>query len=284
VTPSGQPDLPAAWRERDISDWQAEIGVPRLEISMVLPSTNDRARDLAATGAAPMTTVIAGTQSSGRGRSGRSWHSPPDSGLWISVILAGEMGAAGVLPLAVGVGVARALERFSPRRVDLKWPNDLLVDDRKVAGILCEATGDSRHGIVVGIGVNLRRPPEGVPEELEESIIFLEEVSAGMVPEPALTRALIGELGRWAQPAPPSLEGRLRTEWEERDCLRGRAVRTESGPVGTATGISSDGALEIRSSTGETVRIRSGGVRLETGATSTALHAFSPDRTIQGAE
>lgn len=202
----------------------------------------------------------------------------------MSILLAGEGGAANVLPLAVGVAAARALERFSPLPVSLKWPNDLLFGDQKVAGILCEAAGDGRDGIVVGIGVNLRRPLSGVPDELAPNIAFLEEVAGGAVREPSLARVLVGEIGHWARPAPRSLAGRLRAEWEARDCLTGRPVHLENGIRGIARGVSKDGSLELVASDGRALRVRSGSVRLDLEDGSLALHAFNRDRTIKGGE
>jgi BirA family biotin operon repressor/biotin-[acetyl-CoA-carboxylase] ligase len=274
--------LPPAWRGRSVGEWAEELGVPSLEIAAVLPSTNDRLRDLADEGAPVLTTVIAGAQSHGRGRSGKSWHSSSEAGLWISVLLQGDPDGIGVLPLAVGVAAARALERFSPAAVALKWPNDLLIGERKVAGILCESTGDARVGVVVGIGVNLRRPRDGVPDELVSSAGFLEEAAGTLVPEPALARALVGELSRWARPAPAALRGRLRAEWEERDALRGRRVVLETGGGGVARGVGDDGSLQIHAADGRSLSVRSGGVRLGEPGGSPALHAKASDRTSPG--
>jgi BirA family biotin operon repressor/biotin-[acetyl-CoA-carboxylase] ligase len=277
-------DVPRAWRGRDVGAWAGELGVPSLELTGILPSTNDRLRDLALSGAKPFATVIAGAQSRGRGRGGKGWHSPPDSGLWISILLGGEGGAPGVLPLAVGVAAARALEHFSAVPVALKWPNDLLVGGRKMAGILCEATGDGREGIVVGIGVNLRRTSLTIPDELVESMAFLEEVSGAEIPEPSLARILLSELRRWTHPTPSSLDGRLRAEWERRDILRGQPVRVESGLEGVALGVSNDGSLAVAESGGRVAQVRSGSVRLVLGDGSAAVRAFDRKLTSPGVE
>jgi BirA family biotin operon repressor/biotin-[acetyl-CoA-carboxylase] ligase len=283
MTPIAPDTIPSAWRGRGIDAWAKELGVPHLELVGSISSTNDRLRDLAEAGAVPLTTVIAGAQTLGRGRSGKAWHSAPDAGLWISVLLSGNRGVMGVLPLAVGVAVARALERYSPSPIELKWPNDLLVGGRKVAGILCESAGDGKAGIVVGIGVNLRQPVDGLPNELASSVVHLEEIADAPVSEPILARGLIGELGRWAHPAPTLLVGHLRAEWEARDCLRGRPVRIENGSRGIACGVSDDGFLEVGGGDGEVVLVRSGGVRLDVGDGSLPLHEFNEVRTNPGA-
>lgn len=157
------------WEGRDAEAWAGVLGVPRLELHAEVTSTNARFRDATA----PFTTVVAHAQREGRGREGRTWHSPPGGGLWMSVLLPLPPGGPpGVVPLAVGVAAAEAVEAAIGGKVGrglalgLKWPNDLLVVGngvvgngmlhtraRKLAGILCEAVPG---GIVAGVGVNLR--------------------------------------------------------------------------------------------------------------------------------
>jgi BirA family biotin operon repressor/biotin-[acetyl-CoA-carboxylase] ligase len=133
-------------------------------------STNDVALSLAATGAPDGTAVLADTQTAGRGRRGRAWHSPPASGLYLSVVLeAGELlPALSVVTLAAGVAAAEAVRAASGLPVELKWPNDLVIGRpwRKLGGILCESSGagGQLEAIVVGIGINLR--PAAFPPEV----------------------------------------------------------------------------------------------------------------------
>jgi BirA family biotin operon repressor/biotin-[acetyl-CoA-carboxylase] ligase len=116
--------------------------------------------------------VIADEQTSGRGRRGHSWFSPPGSGLYVSVVLApataiDPMRAVTLLTLAAGVALAEGIEQASGLRVDLKWPNDLLVSGRKLGGILAESSGTGdRATVVVGYGINVR--PTAYPPELRE--------------------------------------------------------------------------------------------------------------------
>jgi len=274
VKSGGQTPGPRGWQGRTTDSWAAELGVPRLELHDELTSTNDRLRALAQGGGTPaFTVVVAGAQSKGRGRMGRQWHSPPDSGLWLSVLVRdGSDGFPGLLPLAVGVAVARSLERLVADPVALKWPNDILIGDRKVAGILCETVGEPGEGIVVGIGVNLRAPEGGLPPNLAAGVEFLEDVSGLPMAEPAVARLLLGELGRWVRPVPVRLEGRLLAEWECRDCLRGKPVILEDGTGGMASGVRSDGALGVTLADGRELDVRAGGVRLVGGGRSPALH------------
>ena len=261
---TGDGSLPPEWRGRLPGEWAEELGVPALELHARIGSTNRRLRSLAAVGGAvPWTTVVAGEQTAGRGRAGRSWHSPPGAGLWMSVLL--ELDAdsgSGILPLAAGVSVARALEEVSGAPMGLKWPNDILFGGRKIAGILCEARGPDARGAIVGIGVNVRRPEEGYPPGLEVHAAFLGEASAAGVRLPRLAGAIIRELHRWAAPPPARLAGALRGEWEARDVLPGRPVRLAGGRSGTARGVSGEGWLRVTAADGTLATVRAGAVEV----------------------
>ncbi len=253
---------PGSWSGDPEATWAERIGVPLLELHPTLSSTSDRLREVAAAGAPSFAMVVAGRQTAGRGRVGRTWHSADGGGLWASLLLRDRAPSlSGVLPLAVGVAVARALERWLPGAIGLKWPNDVMVGDRKVAGILCEAVGEPDEGVVVGMGVNLRPPADGLPAELAGAVAFVESEAGVPVPDPEVARGIVRELGRWAQPVPRRLEGRLRDEWESRDVLRGCAVILEGGSTGVAVGVEPDGALRVTDPTHGTRAIRSGGVR-----------------------
>jgi BirA family transcriptional regulator, biotin operon repressor / biotin---[acetyl-CoA-carboxylase] ligase len=131
-------------------------------------STNDVALKAAEAAAAEGLVVIADEQTAGRGRQGHTWHSPPGSGLYVSIVLrppllGGEMPAPGLLTLGAGVALAEAIETISGLRADIKWPNDLLVGRRKLAGILAEAASREAGLVVLGYGINVSTrafPPE----------------------------------------------------------------------------------------------------------------------------
>ena len=270
--------LPGAWAGDSAEGWARALGVPRLEIHSVLPSTNAHLRRIArgTPEAEPFMTVVADSQTEGRGREGRAWHSARGAGLWMSVLVSvDEPGNPGVLPLAAGVATALAVERVSGLPAAIKWPNDVLVGDRKVAGILCEAAGESGTFAAVGVGVNLRLPAAGFPAELARSAGFLEELSGRAVPDSTLAAALIGELKRWVMPTPATLEGALRRQWDSRDCLSGRRVKLDSGDAGIVSGVSPAGELEITLDGGSALSVRSGSVRIEGAGESRALHARS---------
>jgi BirA family transcriptional regulator, biotin operon repressor / biotin---[acetyl-CoA-carboxylase] ligase len=241
----------------------------RVERHARLSSTNTHLAALAREGAPPFTAVLAREQNRGRGRGGKGWHSPPDAGLWISVLLpAPPAGVPGVASLAVGVATSLAVEAVAAIQVGLKWPNDLFVmgnsplpEFGKVAGILCEsvATGDGGK-VVAGIGVNLRRPAS-VPDEMGEAA-FLEDAAGRRIDADRLVEALGRELRRWADPPPDEVEDALRMQWDRRDLLAGRRIAAEAGVAGIARGLDRTGALLVSDEGGRRHRITGGTVRL----------------------
>lgn len=145
-----------------------------LVVARELESTNLTAKQMAAEGAPHGTLVLADSQTAGRGRRGRSFASPPGTGLYLSMVLrsALPMQSAALVTSAAAVAVCRAVESTSGKRLDIKWVNDLFYRGKKCCGILTEAAADMETGgvdyLVVGIGLNLLPPESGWPEELEE--------------------------------------------------------------------------------------------------------------------
>jgi BirA family biotin operon repressor/biotin-[acetyl-CoA-carboxylase] ligase len=204
------------------------LGRPRLHFR-VTDSTNARARELASTGAPHGTLVTAGEQSAGRGRQGRSWTAPPGRGLLCSIVIRDP---PRLLPLSVGVAVA---EVVGPGAA-IKWPNDVQIDDRKVAGILVE--GRPQEGwAVAGIGLNVALREHDFPEDLRTTAGTL-----GLEPdaiEPTLTRLLLA-LERWLPVESDVVLDAVRA----RDALKGRRVRWAGGE-GVAAGIDGEGRLLV---------------------------------------
>src|SRR6185503_3177186 len=136
----------------------AKLGDPILRVESI-SSTNDMARDLALSGAAEGLCVIAREQTSGRGRQGRSWSSPPGEGLYMSLVLRPEVEASqsALITLAAAIAVAESLRLDFDVHGDIKWPNDVLVNGRKICGILVEAAIERNRlqYAVMGIGVNV---------------------------------------------------------------------------------------------------------------------------------
>lgn len=221
------------------------LGSPHLHLRTV-DSTNSRARDLAAAGAPHGTLVTATEQSAGRGRQGRSWVAPAGQALLLSLVLRRW---TRLLPLAAGVAVAEEAGAGAM----VKWPNDVLVQGRKVAGILVE--GRPQAGwMVLGIGLNVAVSPEDFPPELRDTATGLGRTAAEV--EPTLV-GLLGRLGHWLGPADDQVLEALRT----RDALAGREVRWGEGE-GRAEGIDADGSLLVRTAAGEQQALRAGEVHL----------------------
>jgi BirA family biotin operon repressor/biotin-[acetyl-CoA-carboxylase] ligase len=220
------------------------FGRPRVHYRLV-DSTNRRARELAAHGAPHGTLVTAREQSAGRGRQGRTWTGPPGSALLCSVVVRDP---PRLLPLAAGVAVAEA----AGGQARLKWPNDVLIDGRKVAGILVE--GRPRDGwAVVGMGINVAVRLDELPAELQDRAGTL-----GLAPdalEPTLERLMAG-LETWTAASSDQVLGAVRS----RDALRGRQVRWADGE-GQAAGIDGDGRLIVITADGQ-VGLEAGEVHL----------------------
>ncbi len=172
-------------------------------------STNAEALALAQEGAADGTVVLADHQTAGRGRLGRIWHSPPGNNLYCSILLSPRSSAGPQdnaltwIPLSTGVAVARTLRRASGLAVTLKWPNDILVNEKKIGGVLCERTGSLQNSdslIVVGIGLNVNLPSEAFPEEIRPAATSLAAEAGRTFDRSALLAALLLELERcWLQ-------------------------------------------------------------------------------------
>lgn len=230
---------------------------PRLHYFERVDSTMDVIHRMAAEGAASGTAVLAGEQLGGRGSRGRPWHSPP-GGLWLSLLFRPDVaGGVEVISLRVGLAVADALEPVLSRPVHLKWPNDLMLSDRKIGGILCEARwqGPVLGWIAVGIGMNVTN---AVPQDLMETAGSLAGWQPGLtvddVVQPIVTAVRQVDLG------PDRLTARELDRFALRDWLRGRQIST---PVpGTAAGLGDDGALLVRGTDGSEISLRSGSVEL----------------------
>ena len=244
------------------------LGDPLLFFSST-GSTNDVAATLVGAGVGEGAIVIADQQTAGRGRRGRSWFSPPGAGLYVSVVLVpgrAQSRATGLLTLAAGVALAQAVERVTGLAPDIKWPNDLLVGRRKLAGILAEgvaaASGSALQGVVLGYGINVS--VAAYPPELDARVTSLETELGRAIDRAAVCAESLASLaeayGRlvaadfdaildaWRARAPGSRGARV--EWD-----------TPSGPrSGITEGIDGAGALLVRA--GDRVeRIVAGEVR-----------------------
>jgi len=148
------------------------LGRAEIEIHAEIGSTNARARDLAQAGAAEGALVLAESQTAGRGRLGRSWHSPAGRNLYFTLVLKPPCAPpeTALIPLTAGLAGAEAIGRLTGVRPDVKWPNDLRLGGRKIAGILSEmeCRGPKVRFVVLGVGLNVNMTAEDLPPELAE--------------------------------------------------------------------------------------------------------------------
>ena len=230
---------------------------PRLYRYERVGSTMDVIHQLAAEGAGAGTIVLAGEQLEGRGSRGRSWHSPP-GGLWLSALFRPPVAAGTeVISLRVGLAVAEALERLVSCPIHLKWPNDLMLKERKVGGILCEARwqGGMLAWVAAGVGLNVRNQ---IPAELSHLAVSLTrerpDITLDGVARPIVTALRSVDL-QPEQLSRPELDQFARRDW-----LSGREIREPMS--GMVTGVREDGALLVRTANGSDIPLRSGSVEL----------------------
>jgi BirA family biotin operon repressor/biotin-[acetyl-CoA-carboxylase] ligase len=230
-------------------------------------STNERAKELALAGAPAGLVVTSDEQSAGRGRRGNAWFGPPGGTLLYSALLRPfDADRAPLLPLAVPVAVCEAAEAIAPVRCQVKWPNDVWIDERKVAGILVEARPDEGWA-VIGVGLNVAIPDEDFPAELQGTAISLLPTEAeGGLPRggaPGVPRALDAlndSLGRWIEASDDEVLGAYRP----RDLLAGRRISWEGGS-GVAEEVDEQGHLVVTAENGERVELGAGEVHLIVG-------------------
>ncbi len=231
-------------------------------------STNDVAHDLAVRGALDGTIVVADAQDAGRGRHGRDWFSPADGNVYLSYIHRSRLQAAelSALTLDAATAVATALEDLAGLRADLKWPNDLLVGGRKLAGILTELhTELCPNGspvVIIGVGVNVAVEAEAFPEQLRP-IATSVLIETGERCEPEALAELIGrrlreKLAGYEAGRGPDLAGYL-----ARFPFVGARVKHDGVRIGVIDGVVSDGGLAVRwDDTGDVEVVHSGEIVL----------------------
>lgn len=240
----------------DITDVRARLSAKRLGTRFhyfaELDSTNTRARELAESGAAEGEIVIAESQTQGRGRLGRRWESPPLSNLYLSIILRPGLPPkhAPQITLAAAVALVETVGSFLPRPPVIKWPNDILIDGKKLAGILTEAACDTEcvQYVILGIGLNLNYRAETMPETLRQRATSMADMAGENLSRETVLVRLIHDLDRCYGELEESGFAALRPRWEAHFGLRGRRVRVELGDqtiIGRAQGIDHEGALIV---------------------------------------
>jgi BirA family biotin operon repressor/biotin-[acetyl-CoA-carboxylase] ligase len=230
--------------------------------SSVVGSTNEWAKELAAYGAAEGTVAVAETQTCGRGRLGREWFSP-GGGLWFSVVLRPELKPVEAVGLVFvsGLAVADVLRELYGLKSETKWPNDVLVNGRKVCGILTEMNtiGEKVNYVIVGIGVNANFDVEKVfPEELRVIATSLENELGRKVRLEELFKALLEKLENFYELFMKEGFDPILKEWKKYAGFLGCQVEVASGIekwVGLALDVENDGALIMRLEDGTVKRV-----------------------------
>lgn len=236
----------------------ARWGVPQASLFGRLASCLDAIHEVAAQGAPAGTIVLADEQTAGRGREGRTWRSPA-GGVWLGVLLRPTEPVLGVLAVRAGLAVAETVDGLlgAPAAVArLKWPNDVLVENRKLAGVLCEARwqGESLQWVALGVGVNVRNE---IPAELRGRAVALRELLPDVRRLDVLDRLVPELVRRTAHCA--QLTREECAAFAARDWLHARLIRRPI--VGRAVGIGADAALMVETC-GRTTAVREGHVEL----------------------
>jgi BirA family biotin operon repressor/biotin-[acetyl-CoA-carboxylase] ligase len=243
------------WLGKDAGQFDIEI-LPQAASSNTL--LLQRAGPDAANGSAPGGSVVAvEMQTAGRGRMGRVWHSGLGTALTFSLLWRFDCGlnALSGLSLAVAVGIVRALDKLGAQGVKLKWPNDILTEQGKLAGVLIEAQGDmlGPSAVVIGIGMNCTLPAALVPQ-IGQPACALDEICAAMPSRNRLLAMLLSELAGVLQQFAKSGFTGLREEWERYHFHQNRQVRLQMGGgqtvYGYARGVSDNGELCLETAQG----------------------------------
>lgn len=257
------PDVPYPWEiyQNEDSIWQNIIYYRTIE------STNTEANTLASLGVPHGTVVIAEKQTGGRGRIGRTWHSPSAGNIYISLILRPDIPPylSPQFTLATGVGVAETVEDVTGIKPEIKWPNDLLYDKKKFCGILTELNSetDRLNFIIVGIGINLNADLKDYPEPLHSEITTLKIATSEKYNRNEFILKLLMKLQNIFITLTEKGFPAIKTKWEKYFCMKGEVMIISSQREklkGKAIGIDNSGAFLLRLENGRIGRILSGDV------------------------
>ena len=259
--------LPCA--QRIVEELGPQAARFHVEVVAECASTNDAVRALPGATDGVVRVLLAHRQHAGRGRRGRSWLSAPGQGLTFSCAwpLPPDTALPSGLPLSTSLAIIETLEAFGLEHAALKWPNDVLLHGRKLAGTLIEVAGRPPHGrfLVIGIGLNLLETAE---HPLPDSAAALFSHLANPPAPETLLAALLPRLDHRLSEHLRHGFAPLRPDWQRRDAFAGRPVRIlgdDGEQSGICSGLADDGALLLQTDSG-TLRILSGDVSLRAAA------------------
>ena len=232
-------------------------------------STNDAARAFAIKGAREGFAVVADSQTKGKGRLGRSWESPAGVNIYTSIVLRPSIMPlfAPQLTLVSAVAVAEAISKYSQKTPEVKWPNDILINSKKVAGILTEMNSetDRINFVIIGIGVNINMTRKMFPEELRPIATSLKEEIGKEISRIDFIQTLYLNLETWYKRYLKHGFEPIRRAWTGYFTMAGRVVKVrqmDKAIVGVAMGIDDNGVLLLREKSGNITRIISGDVEI----------------------
>jgi BirA family biotin operon repressor/biotin-[acetyl-CoA-carboxylase] ligase len=228
-------------------------------------STNDDAFSLGITGAQEGTVVIADSQNKGKGRLQRSWHSPSGANIYTSVILRPQIttSESSRIPILAGVAVAEVLDKYSPGKIKVKWPNDVLLNSKKVCGILSQVkiTPKGIDFLVLGIGINVNMAHNQFSEEIRDSATSLAIETGREISRLELIISLYENLEKWYKQLLQNEFGPVKEKWLELTPMIGRTVQVvykDETISGTATGLDEDGSLILLTAGNKEIRVLAG--------------------------
>jgi BirA family biotin operon repressor/biotin-[acetyl-CoA-carboxylase] ligase len=246
----------------DISRVRRALPDCRIDYYDTLPSTQPVAAKLAEAGAASGTAVVAGAQTAGIGRQGHSWHSEPDSGLYVSLILYPpvEPATRPVLTLALGLATAEAIARVAGIQCDLRWPNDVMINDRKAAGILVQLAGDAA---VAGIGINVNH--EAFPADIAGEATSIRVATGQRYDRADLLIALLESTNAFSKMLHEAGKAAILAAFTRASSYaKGKHVHVDMGDrlvQGITAGLDDYGFLRVLTPNGTVETILAGGVR-----------------------
>lgn len=260
------------------TNWLGRAPGWRNELWESIGSTNTRAAELSAEGAPEGVIVLARHQMAGRGRLGRTWVSPVDAGLYMSLILRPQQPQSQIplLTIAAGVAVADAIRSVCDLKVGLKWVNDIIYDRRKIGGILAEmpalsgATDAARklpQAVIVGIGININLKQEDIPEELTARVDSLSRIKNEDVDPNIVAAAIAGAFEQTSSLLDPSTSQQLTNRWRELSITIGQTIVTENSErklEGKAVDITDSGALIVELADGSNITLHAGEISIRT--------------------
>ncbi len=240
-------------------------GQPAMLHAKSMTSTNTVLKQAAEEGAPNGTVALCEEQTAGKGRRGRAWVSPAGQGLWVSLLIRPKLSPAKaqLITFAAAIAMAEAVEKETGLSIGIKWPNDLVLNGKKVCGILLELSGDVESIAYVVVGTGLNAGEKAYPPELSGRATSLAQALGRKVPRAPILRSYLQAMEKYMELLEQEGLAGIWAAYESRSCTLKRAVRVEGGGEnfeGMADGLDENGALLVRMEDGTIRRILAGDV------------------------